>query len=133
MLAQLEDRGACLRNRHAARFQRDPLPVLGRDRPVDVDLGAAVGAEVDVVHAAERPLELRSADRPLEMEVETRTLGRWRLTCQHGVGRGAVLDHLRDLRPVLVDQCSGIDGVHRSLRSTPAPPVWPAYRWAYGW
>jgi hypothetical protein len=67
---------------------------------VDVELGATVGAEVDVVHAPERPFELRSADRPLEIESETRTLGWWRLTSKYGVGRGAVLDNLRDLSPV---------------------------------
>src|SRR4051812_28493935 len=66
--------------RLASRFQRDPLPVLGRDGAVNVEIGAAVGAEVDVVDAPERPLELRSADRALEMEVETRTLGWWRRT-----------------------------------------------------
>jgi hypothetical protein len=47
MLAELEDRRAFLRNRHASRFQRDPLPVLGRDRPVDVDLGAAVASSAE--------------------------------------------------------------------------------------
>jgi hypothetical protein len=36
MLAELEDRRALLRNRHAPRFQRDLLPVLGRDLPVNV-------------------------------------------------------------------------------------------------
>jgi len=49
--------------------------VLGRDLAVNVELGATVGAEVDVVHSLERPFELRSADRPLEREVETRALG----------------------------------------------------------
>jgi hypothetical protein len=80
MLAELKDWRAFLRNRHASRFQRHPLPVLGRDLPVNVEPGAAVGAEVDVVHAPERPLELRSVDRPLKIEVETRTFGWRRLT-----------------------------------------------------
>src|SRR3954467_7991968 len=77
MLAQLEDRRTLLRNRHASRFQRDSLAVLGRDLPVNVQFGAAVGAEVDVVHAYERALELGSADRPLEIEVEARALRWW--------------------------------------------------------
>src|SRR6476469_1367661 len=148
MLAELEDRRSHLRNRHATRFQRDLLPAVCRDLTVNVELGAAVGAEVDVVHAPERPLELRSADRPLKIKVKTRTLGWWRLPARkYRVGRGAILDYLCDLRPVLVDQFSGhpcfmttgiqpgrgraghISGVHWSLLSWHQRLLsWPAYR-----
>jgi hypothetical protein len=36
-----------LGDRHTAGFERDLLAVLGRDLSVNMELGAAVGAEVD--------------------------------------------------------------------------------------
>ena len=94
-------------NRDAIGSQSDLLTIFCRDLGVNVQLGPAIGAEVEIVHTLDRSCQLRTDNRSLEIEIDPCPLGCWRrLARQQSIRRSPVLDDPRDQHGVLIDQLS---------------------------
>lgn len=64
VLPERKDRRSFLRNRYAVGSERDLLSGLGRDLRLNVELGAAIGAYVQVVDTLDRPVQLLPGTGP---------------------------------------------------------------------